>query len=220
MAYFTLNMYPESQRPMAKGLEAIQDGSSSNLSDMSTAASVGPAVCGAAGVPPAARECTVSAPALQSAAPAVPPAPANTPEVSSISSCELSVYRSKSSPFVRDGLGWADRLAQDADHLAASISVASAVHAPEPPLPPAGVVRRSGSSLRRRMGPPPVAHHHGLTPRLSAHTSMLLKACLNPLEEVLSEDLANNEMPILFLHGVGGLPAYLEMLLQVRDLTP
>ena len=30
--------------------------------------------------------------------------------------------------------------------------------------------------------------------------------------------MANHEMPVLFLHGVGGLPAYLEMLLQVRGL--
>lgn len=211
MAYFTLNINTDGEQPVAevpRGLEVIKDMSSTNLSsDISTATSA------AAGTvqPPAAREVAASAPAIYVGGQATPPAPANTPEVSSLS--ETSVYRSKSSPFVREGMSWADKLAKDADHLAASISVASAVHTPELPMQP---VRRSGSSLRRRMCPPAHPHQPVLTPRLSAHTSMLLKACLNPLEDALSEDLADSNLPILFLHGVGGLPAYLEMLLQVR----
>jgi hypothetical protein len=133
----------------------------------------------------------------------------------------MTVYKSKSSPFVKEGFIWADKLAKDADHLAASISVASAVHAPEPPMQSASSVRRCGSSLKRRMCPPvSAAHHTMLTPWLSAHTSMLLKATLNPLEDALSEELANSDLPILFLHGVGGLPAYLEMLLQVCRTRP
>lgn len=217
MVYFTLNMFSGGQLTANNVLEPIQDGSSANLSDMSTATSVVPP--GSAATPPAARECAASAPAF-CAVPAMPAAPANTPEVSSLSSCEMSMPRSKSSsPFVRQGLCWSDTVAKYEDHLAASISVASAVHTPEPALPPPGIIRRSGSNARRRFGPPPVTHHPVLTPRLSAHTSMLLKATLNPLEEVLSEDMANNEMPVLFLHGVGGLPAYLEMLLQVRKFA-
>lgn len=220
MAYFTLNMWNPAagERAPVGGLEVIADMSSANMSsDISTATSLaasGPLL------PPAARQCAASAPALTTGI-ATPPAPANTPEVSSLSGSDMSVYRSKSSPFVKDGLTWADKLAKDADHLAASISVASAVHSPEPPMHSASSVRRSGSSLRRRMCPPVSAAHHAmLTPRLSAHTSMLLKATLNPLEDALSEELANSDLPILFLHGVGGLPAYLEMLLQVRHTPP
>lgn len=127
------------------------------------------------------------------------------------------MFRSKSSPFQQEGVNWAARLANDAEHLAASISMASAVHTPEHALQPLNVVRRSGSSLKRRVGPPPCVsgHHKVLTPRLSAHTSVMLRATPNPLEEVLSDGLANNNTPVLFLHGVGGVPAYLEMLLQV-----
>jgi len=212
MAYFTLNMWSPGHRPRGMCLEAIKDLSSANLSDMSTAA--GPATPpSSAEAPPAVQEQTHSAPAL----PAMPAAPHPTPEVSALSSCDAAVYRSKSSPFQREGLNWAARLTSDAEHLAASISMASAVHFPEQPLQATGAVKRSGSSLKRRMAPPPAgsANNYMLTPRLSAHTSALLRASLNPLEEALSDDLANNDMPVLFLHGVGGIPAYLEMLLQV-----
>lgn len=125
-----------------------------------------------------------------------------------------------SSPFQREGISWAAKSTQIEDHLTASISVASAVHLPEPVVQPSTASRHSSSGLKRRSGPARAAvlqQHHMLTPRLSAHTSMLLRSTLTPLEEALSEDLANNSMPVLFLHGVGGLPAYLEMLLQVRS---
>lgn len=216
MAYFTLNMCKDGEHPAARGLDVIKDMSSTNLSsDMSTATSL----AADAAQPPAARECAASAPALLAGRSATPPAPANTPEISALSECGASIYSSKGSPFVSGSVSWAAKLAKDADHLAASINVASAVHTPEPVLQP---VRRSGSNVKRRMCPPVgAAHpplHTMLTPRLSAHTSMLLKASLNPLEEALSEDLANSDLPILFLHGVGGIPAYLEMLLQVSSL--
>lgn len=216
MAYFTLNMCKDGEHPAARGLEVIKDTSSTNLSsDMSTAASM----AADAAQPPAARECAASAPALLAGGSATTPAPANTPEISALSECDACINSSKGSPFVSGGVSWAAKLAKDADHLAASISVASAVHTPEQVLQP---VRRGASNVKRRMCPPAgAAHpplHTMLTPRLSAHTSMLLKASLNPLEEALSEDLANSDLPILFLHGVGGIPAYLEMLLQVSSL--
>lgn len=225
MAYFTLNMQPHGQLPLVKALQAIQDAGSGNwtASDKSTAASpgtppasaCGPAASSAApyaeapAVPPAARQCAVSAPELSAPLPGTS-APPTTPEVSALSCTELAALRSKSSPFQRDGLGWAAQYNSD-QHMEASISVASAVFTPEQSLQRLIAVRRSGSSLQRRMHGLPYV----LTPRLSAHTSTLLRTSPNPLEEALSEDLANNDLPVLFLHGVGGLPAYLEMLLHV-----
>jgi hypothetical protein len=41
---------------------------------------------------------------------------------------------------------------------------------------------------------------------------------LNPLQGALSEQLGSRDTPVLFLHGVGGLPAYLEMILHVMGL--
>eukprot|EP00775_Hariotina_reticulata_P003336 gene3336-3612_t len=46
----------------------------------------------------------------------------------------------------------------------------------------------------------------------------MLRSMPNPLEDALSDGLGSQDMPVLFLHGVGGLPAYLEMLLQVMAL--
>ena len=41
----------------------------------------------------------------------------------------------------------------------------------------------------------------------------------NPLEvEGLKETLGSTDTPVLFLHGVGGLPAYLEMIHHVMGL--
>jgi pimeloyl-ACP methyl ester carboxylesterase len=215
MTYFTLNMHLFGQQPSAKLLGAVKEGSSTSLSDMSSATSPDRKP-----LPPAARSCAGSAPVLLAAPAAatglaVPPC---TPEVSAISDCSMSTTgsKTKSSPFQREGINWADR-EQLEEHITASISVASAVHLPEPAVQANITVRGSSGGLKRRMGPPRAAlHQQVLTSRLSAHTSMLLRSTLSPLEEALSEDLANNNMPVLFLHGVGGLPAYLEMLLQVR----
>lgn len=46
---------------------------------------------------------------------------------------------------------------------------------------------------------------------LSSKASRLLQTSLT---EALSGDMADQELPLLFFHGVGGLPTYLEMLLQ------
>lgn len=40
----------------------------------------------------------------------------------------------------------------------------------------------------------------------------------NPLQGALSEGLGSADTPVLFLHGVGGLPAYLEMIMHVVGL--
>jgi hypothetical protein len=40
----------------------------------------------------------------------------------------------------------------------------------------------------------------------------------NPLQGALSEQLGSRDTPVLFLHGVGGLPAYLEMISHVMGL--
>jgi hypothetical protein len=161
------------------------------------------------------------------------------------SNSDLAVVRTQSSPFVLQNLNWASKLTADAENLAASISMASAVgvaraaehakpaaapqqdgqqlhlqaaeqqQAPARQLTPPPPVRRSTSSMKRRQGASTPS-----TPRLTTHTSNALKALPNPLEQALSEELANPDMPILFLHGVGGLPAYLEMLLQVGARQP
>lgn len=213
--YFTLNMHLFGQQPSAKVLGAVKEGSSTSLSDMSSATSPDRKP-----LPPAARSCAGSAPVLLAtpAAATGSAVPSCTPEVSAISDCSMSTTgsKTKSSPFQREGMSWADRDKLE-EHITASISVASAVHLHEPAVQASITVRGSSGGLKRRMGPPRAAvHQHMLTPRLSVHTSMLLRSTLSPLEEALSEDLANNNMPVLFLHGVGGLPAYLEMLLQVR----
>jgi hypothetical protein len=215
MTYFTLNMHLFGQQPSAKVLEAVKEGSSTSLSDMSSATSPDRKP-----LPPAARSCAGSAPVLLAdpAAATGSGGPPCTPEVSAISDCSMTTTgsKTKSSPFQREGISWAAESDKIEDHLTASISVASAVHLPEPAVQASSAVRGSSGGLKRRMGPARAAvHQHMLTPRLSAHTSMLLRTTLSPLEEALSEDLANNSMPVLFLHGVGGLPAYLEMLLQV-----
>ena len=57
-----------------------------------------------------------------------------------------------------------------------------------------------------------------LAPGLSTHTSFLLRGAANPLQGALSEGLGSADTPVLFLHGVGGLPAYLEMILHVMGL--
>jgi hypothetical protein len=55
-----------------------------------------------------------------------------------------------------------------------------------------------------------------LAPGFSTRTSMMLQSMPTPLEHALSDGLGSKDIPVLFLHGVGGLPAYLEMLMQVR----
>lgn len=67
------------------------------------------------------------------------------------------------------------------------------------------------------------AVHHSsagapLVPGLSMHTSIMLRGAANPLQGALSEGLGSADTPVLFLHGVGGLPAYLEMILHVMGL--
>lgn len=67
------------------------------------------------------------------------------------------------------------------------------------------------------------AVHHSpsaapLVPGLSMHTSVMLRGAANPLQGALSEGLGSADTPVLFLHGVGGLPAYLEMILHVMGL--
>lgn len=58
-----------------------------------------------------------------------------------------------------------------------------------------------------------------LAPGLSTHTSVLLRGAANPLQGALSNaGLGSADTPVLFLHGVGGLPAYLEMILHVMGL--
>jgi hypothetical protein len=46
----------------------------------------------------------------------------------------------------------------------------------------------------------------------------MLRSTMNPLQGALSEGLGSADTPVLFLHGVGGLPAYLEMILHVIGL--
>jgi hypothetical protein len=58
----------------------------------------------------------------------------------------------------------------------------------------------------------------GLMQGLSMHTSIMLRSAANPLQGALSEGLGSADTPVLFLHGVGGLPAYLEMILHVMGL--
>jgi hypothetical protein len=246
MHYFTLNM--EVARPPLRqpyGLPPISSDSSEDVSAVSTDTSPAePAAAASAeatrpcdwSLPPAATDRPASAPDLPTAA--AGGSPRHGAEARSISSPELSPLRTKSSPFQSpQGLSWAAKLAADAENLAASINVASALH--DAPLPAAVEVpqaqqaqgqqvqahaqqqallpqlapamRRSCSSAKRRT----FGTSAPGTPRLTTHTSMALRALPNPLEQVLSEELANPDMPVLFLHGVGGLPAYLEMLLQV-----
>ena len=45
-----------------------------------------------------------------------------------------------------------------------------------------------------------------------------MRSTNNPLQGALSDGLGSADTPVLFLHGVGGLPAYLEMLLYVVGL--
>jgi hypothetical protein len=56
-----------------------------------------------------------------------------------------------------------------------------------------------------------------LVPGLSMGPSMLLRGT-NPLQGALTEGLGSADTPVLFLHGVGGLPAYLEMIMHVVGL--
>jgi hypothetical protein len=54
------------------------------------------------------------------------------------------------------------------------------------------------------------------------YSQMLLQSLgstrVNPLQGALSEQLGSRDTPVLFLHGVGGLPAYLEMISHVMGL--
>lgn len=130
---------------------------------------------------------------------------------------EGGTTRSKSSPFQAAGLSWAAELAADADVLSASIQSASAVHNTSPAVPqpaPPSVANRRLVGRRSK----PVVAASNLNPYLSTHTSVMLKNMPNPLEDVFQDGLGAKDMPVLFLHGVGGLPAYLEMLLQVMAL--
>lgn len=131
------------------------------------------------------------------------------------------MVRSKSSPFEAAGLDWAAQLAADADFLAASINAASAVHTPEPHSPHPAVAPATARPARRSFfnrRSKPAAAAPKLNPYLSTHTSAMLKNMPNPLEDAFQDELGAKDMPVLFLHGVGGLPAYLEMILQVMAL--
>jgi hypothetical protein len=45
-----------------------------------------------------------------------------------------------------------------------------------------------------------------VAPGLSTATSIALRGMQNPLQGALSEGLGSADTPVLFLHGVGGLP--------------
>jgi hypothetical protein len=127
------------------------------------------------------------------------------------------MQRSKSSPFQAAGVDWAAQLAADADFLAASINAASAVHGASIPIIPAPAAAapmpaaqqpRSGWRARMATRRQAVAApaQPALVPYLSTHTSVMLKTMPNPLEDALESGLGGKDMPVLFLHGVGGLP--------------
>lgn len=211
MAYFTLNV--GSLNSKASG--ASQSSQSSSAISVSTNGSAVDAVA-AAPIPQGAKSAKSSPPSIS-------------PAVASAVAAACSVPRSKSSPFAAAGFDWAAQLQADADSLAASINAASAVHctsgpvmaaAPAAAAPPAagkpGSWRsRISRAAGRKQAP---ASQPPLVPYLSTHTSVMLKALPNPLEDALESGLGSKDMPVLFLHGVGGLPAYLEMMLQVMAL--
>jgi hypothetical protein len=127
------------------------------------------------------------------------------------------MQRSKSSPFEAAGFDWAAQLAADADFLAASINAASAVHGASIPIipapaaaAPAPAAQKPRSGWRARMATRRQAvaapAQPPLVPHLSTHTSVMLKTMPNPLEDALESGLGGKDMPVLFLHGVGGLP--------------
>lgn len=211
--YFTLNM-GTSGLPLHMSHDIIWDEATASLSDVSAASTTSAPSTSTSAAALTASSTDASAPAL----PPVPCAPAAA-AIHSDASNLSTLERSRSSPFVNTGLAWAAQLAKEEKHLAASISVASAVHQqPERSATRTEAVCTAKGTIRCCTQPVTEAstQTHVLTPRLSAQTSMMLKSNRNPLEEALSEDLANRDMPVLFLHGVGGVPAYLEMLLQVK----
>ncbi|WIA31944.1 hypothetical protein OEZ86_002801 [Tetradesmus obliquus] len=235
MAYFTLNMGNRTNatdRSCSSG-SSISDASvASALSAMSAGSpSVGGAAAPAAPVPEAAKSAK-SSPAVFAAAAANASAAASTSEGGAAGAAMVAgasgMQRSKSSPFAAAGVDWAAKLAADADFLAASINAASAVHGASIPIIPAAAAPaapaaqkpRSGwrarMAARRQAVAAPV--QPPLVPYLSTHTSVMLKTMPNPLEDALESGLGGKDMPVLFLHGVGGLPAYLEMMLQVMAL--
>eukprot|EP00878_Enallax_costatus_P038634 GHUV01044020.1.p1 GENE.GHUV01044020.1~~GHUV01044020.1.p1 ORF type:complete len:508 (+),score=121.93 GHUV01044020.1:228-1751(+) len=223
LAYFTLNMRNKdstdrsasgcssiSDASVASALSAIHSGTVSVLGAASLASSPGSSPAKVASVSKVPQPSVASA---QSSPAALPQPAAAIPTAEGAN----SMVRTKSSPFEAAGFDWAAQLAADADFLAASITAASAVHSPAPPPPaPAASPPARKSFLSRRSkpaGPPPVVN-----PYLSTHTSIMLKNMPNPLEDAFHDELGAKDMPVLFLHGVGGLPAYLEMILQVMAL--
>ncbi|KAF6265894.1 hypothetical protein COO60DRAFT_768266 [Scenedesmus sp. NREL 46B-D3] len=245
MSYFTLNMGNRTNTATTAAACLCSAGSSScdvsvasALSAMSASSSGTvdpPADTPAAPVPEAAKSaksspanCTVFAVAASAAAVAGG-APDAAVDGAAAGTGPGGMQRSKPSPFEAAGFDFAAQLAADADFLAASINAASAVHGACIPIIPAVIAAahtpatqqpRSGwrarMAARRQAAAAPV--QPALVPYLSTHTSVMLKALPNPLEDALESGLGSKDMPVLFLHGVGGLPAYLEMMLQVLAL--
>eukprot|EP00878_Enallax_costatus_P011622 GHUV01012131.1.p1 GENE.GHUV01012131.1~~GHUV01012131.1.p1 ORF type:complete len:755 (+),score=214.24 GHUV01012131.1:258-2522(+) len=145
-----------------------------------------------------------------------------------ITRSDSSLSRSKSSPFEAGPPDWTPFADPNSAAAAAARAVdadaAPVVDAADPELAGAGVVSApaacqvhsavscaSNASVSPLSTPP-------LVSGLDTHTSIMLRGQANPLQGALSEGLGSADTPVLFLHGVGGLPAYLEMILNVMGL--
>lgn len=143
---------------------------------------------------------------------------------------DSTLSRSKSSPFEAGPPDWTP-FADPNSAAATARAVADAAYAPDS-LEPGTVTQVAGAGVVSAPVASPVfstvsnISSTSVTPvstpplisGLSTHTSVMLRGQANPLQGALSEGLGSADIPVLFLHGVGGLPGYLEMILNVMGL--
>eukprot|EP00879_Flechtneria_rotunda_P023317 GHRR01024666.1.p1 GENE.GHRR01024666.1~~GHRR01024666.1.p1 ORF type:complete len:232 (-),score=99.68 GHRR01024666.1:487-1182(-) len=122
------------------------------------------------------------------------------------------LLRSKSSPFEAGPPDWTP-FADPADPCNA-VARKGSVGFEADAGSAAGAGGQTGRSNKRNAA----AAMPATIPGLTTQTSVMLRSMANPLQGALSDGLGSADTPVLFLHGVGGLPGYLEMILHVMGL--
>eukprot|EP00879_Flechtneria_rotunda_P012361 GHRR01012908.1.p1 GENE.GHRR01012908.1~~GHRR01012908.1.p1 ORF type:complete len:712 (+),score=258.73 GHRR01012908.1:229-2364(+) len=221
LSYFTLNMVP----PRVKPITYTRATSSSTLADMAAAA----AVPGSAArtVPGAASgNQQLQQQQLAKAANSTPAAAASDSNsfsnsrsssrsaspTKTLSRGNSGLLRSKSSPFEAGPPDWTP-FADPADPCNA-VARKGSVGFEADAGSAAGAGGQTGRSNKRNAA----AAMPATIPGLTTQTSVMLRSMANPLQGALSDGLGSADTPVLFLHGVGGLPGYLEMILHVMGL--
>ncbi|WIA08349.1 hypothetical protein OEZ85_007789 [Tetradesmus obliquus] len=229
LSYFTLNVPQTKPKPAT----ASRATSSCALADMAAGAAAAPAAGdnGHNGLPPPYKmpQAVPAAAANSNIAPSVssssggsgsssPTGSGSPTKAPSRSNSALS--HTKSSPFMAGPPDWTPFAADGSANGAPSERALSAVSAASSfSAASAAAGSMSGKAGQGSFPSQGAAPQQGMVaPGLSTATSIALRGMQNPLQGALSEGLGSADTPVLFLHGVGGLPGYLEMILHVMGL--